>query len=106
MKTAKELAEEIYMELSDLSQSLINIDLLVHCVQIGMDNALQQCTACFGCGRLKGRGIYVRGIVINCPKCNGTGRAPNEPMAGPGEQAGFGREDGCDNSGEKNADHK
>lgn len=35
------------------------------------------CGTCRGCGRLRGKGIYVRGTVVPCPICKGTGKSPN-----------------------------
>ena len=48
-----------------------------------------QCPDCdgAGCGGCEGDGF-------DCPTCNGTGQI-NEPMAGPGDKAGFGRASGC-----------
>ena len=37
----------------------------------------KNCKCCKGTGRLVGKGIYVRGVVCDCPKCGGTGKAPN-----------------------------
>ena len=39
----------------------------------------KNCKCCKGTGRLVGKGIYVRGVVCDCPKCGGTGKAPNIP---------------------------
>lgn len=42
MRTAEEIANEIFLEMDDFSQSMINPELLTVCVQAGIDEAAQE----------------------------------------------------------------